>query len=105
MISTEVQTDPIKSRHAVCHYQEDCRDIEMVEMKEYEEQNSVAAPNSRVAGPSGIQTTTATATATTTSNTGTSEVDSQFSKSQTEILIPIKTRQIRRIYIPRRRVI
>ena len=79
MISTEVQTDPIKSIHAVCHYQEDGRDIEMVEMKEYEEQNSVAAPNSRVAGPSGIQTTTATAT--TTSNTGTSEVDSQFSQS------------------------
>ena len=41
--------------------------------------DNMAAPNSAVVGPSGIQTTTATAT--TTSNTGISEVDSQFSQS------------------------
>ena len=41
-------------------------------------QDSVAAPNSPVAGPSGIQPSTSTATATTTSA---SEVDSQFSQS------------------------
>ena len=40
MISTGVQTDPIKSRHTVwktSRYQEDGRDIEIVEMKEFEE--------------------------------------------------------------------
>ena len=40
MISTVVQTDPIKSRHTVwktSRCQEDGRDIEIVEMKEYEE--------------------------------------------------------------------